>query len=329
MAEHRPFAPSPRRRALARAAGLTAASPVVVGAVAWVGALAAITLLGRAAAVRLGAWVADACRHAPEAPEASTLVPSMGSIVRDVLAFVLPVLIAAALAAAFAHLAQTRGIWVPRRSLRGAPELETSRSQHAGLAVLGAIVIGTTTLAWLWAIAPRLAALLTSPLAGAGVLAAFFATLAIAWIALGTLDALLRHADLARSLRMTAADKREDDRLAGADPRWRARRAEVARGPVVRDAVASASVVLLGDDAAVAIAWDPVRRPVPVRTAAGRGARATQLLALARRHGIPVHRDPSLVASLGSDGRDGPVPEALWARLAEIIAATARRTGSI
>ena len=72
-----------------------------------------------------------------------------------------------------------------------------------------------------------------------------------------------------------------------------------------------------------------MRRPVPVRTAAGRGARATQLLALARRHGIPVHRDPALATALLAADRDGAVPEALWARLAEIIAATARRTGSI
>jgi flagellar biosynthesis protein FlhB len=65
-----------------------------------------------------------------------------------------------------------------------------------------------------------------------------------------------------------------------------------------------------------------VRRPVPIRTAAGRDARATQLVALARRHRIPIHRDSSLAISLAE--ADGAVPEAHWPRLAEIIAAVRR-----
>jgi flagellar biosynthesis protein FlhB len=329
MASDRPFPPSARRRALARSAGLSAASPIVVGAAAWIGAVAAVLVVGRAIAVRLGVWIAEAC-SAGAGTDAVTgpRGPSMSAIVTDVLAFVLPVLIAAALAAVVAHVAQTRGVWMPRRKLRGAPALEESRAAHGGLAIAGAITIGAVTLAWLWAFAPRLALLIDHPDAAALMLAGFLGSLAAVWIVLGAIDALLRHAELQSSLRMTAADKREDERLAGADPRWRARRAEVARGAAsVRDAVAGASVVLLADGAAVAVAWDPVRRPVPVRTVTGKDARATQILALARRHGIAVHRDPELALAL-VDG-DGPVPEARWARLAEIIAATARRTSSI
>ncbi len=327
MADHRPFPPSARRRALARAAGLSPASPVVVGAIAWIGALVGILVFGRAVAVRLGAWVAAACSGADGPDATGPGVHAWSTIVTDVLAFVLPVLVAAALAALVAHVAQTRGFWMPRRNLRGAPALDTSRTQHAGLGIIGAIAMGGVTLAWLWAVAPRLALLVQHPAAGALMLAGFLGTLAAVWIGLGVLDALLRHADLAHSLRMTAAEKREDERLAGADPRWRARRAEAARGPSVRDAVAGASVVLLADGTAVAVAWDPVRRPVPVRTAIGRDARATQILGLARRHGIAVHRDPELALAL-ADG-DGPVPEARWARLAEIIAATRRRTSGL
>ena len=380
MADHRPFPPSARRRALARAAGLSPASPVVVGAIAWIGALVGILVYGRTIAARLGAWLAAACsgadgrdaagagsgalgsgavEHADSGALGSGAVEHAGSgalgsgavehagsgalgsgavehalagspwatIVTDVLAFALPVLVAAALAALLAHVAQTRGFWMPRRNLRGAPVLDTSRTQHAGLGIIGAIAMGAVTLAWLWAVAPRLALLVQHPAAGALMLAGFLGTLAAVWIGLGVLDALVRHAELARSLRMTAAEKREDERLAGADPRWRSRRAEVARGPSVREAVAGASVVLLAHGVAVAVAWDSVRRPVPVRTAIGRDARATQILGLARRHGIAVHRDPELALALAEG--DGPVPEARWGRLAEIIAATGRRTGSI
>jgi type III secretion system FlhB-like substrate exporter len=117
---------------------------------------------------------------------------------------------------------------------------------------------------------------------------------------------------------MSPHEKREDDRLAGLDPRWRAYRAR-ARRPAPTASIAGATVLLLGDDAAVAIAWDAARRPIPTRVAAGRAARATQLLGLARRHRIPVHRDASLTAALASS--DGPVPGSHWPRLAEIIAA--------
>ncbi len=320
MADHRPFAASARRRALARASGLTAASPIVVGALAWIGAVVAMLVFGRAIAAGLATWVARACSASHPEP-----VPSMSAITGDVLAFILPIAIAAAVGAVVAHLAQTRGLWLPRRQLRGAPALDTSRTQHASLGLLGALAIGGLTLAWLWAVAPRLGRLVETPTAGVRMLIAFVATLGTAWIVLGTLDGLLRRAEFERSLRMTAAEKREDERMAGADPRWRAERARFTRGPSVRDAVAGASVVLLGDGVAVAVAWDPVRRPVPVRTASGRDARATQILGLARRHGIAVHRDPELALAL-VDG-EGPVPEATWARLAEIIAATARRAG--
>ncbi|MBA2538012.1 MAG: hypothetical protein H0V17_00125, partial [Deltaproteobacteria bacterium] len=45
-------------------------------------------------------------------------------------------------------------------------------------------------------------------------------------------------------------------------------------------------------------------------------------LALARRERLPIHREPALVGMLA--GATGPVPEAQWARLAEIVAATQR-----
>ena len=64
-----------------------------------------------------------------------------------------------------------------------------------------------------------------------------------------------------------------------------------------------------------------MRRPIPTRLLEGRGARATQLLGLARRHRVPVHRDATLATALAGEG---PVPERDWPRLAEIIAAVRR-----
>jgi flagellar biosynthesis protein FlhB len=314
------FPPSPRRLALARQAGLTAASPVLVGAVACCAALAAAIAFARAASAQIGGWIAAACSG-----RAGALLPA--DTARAVVELATPVVGSAALAAVIAHVVQTRTLWLPRRRVPGAPVPAGGpgpRSARTAGELAMTAALGGATLAWLWWAAPRLAALLSgAPLAAvAALIASFVAMLTAAWLVVAAIDALARHAALAHTLAMTPAEKRADDRLAAADLRWRARRAELARGPAPQAVVASAALLLLGDDRAVAIAWDPARQPVPSRAAAGRGARATQLLGLARRYRIPVHRDPELAAALAE--AEGPVPEAAWPRLAEIVAAVTR-----
>lgn len=347
MAEQRPFPPSPRRAQLARRAGVIAASPHLVAAAAWLGALVAAVATAAAGSARLGAWIARACAAADGRGAAAALDPAaaadgggaaaaldpaaaraLAQVGSAVLELALPVLAAAAVAAVVAHVAQTRAPWAPRRRIPGAPGVPAGAGARAGrsaLEVAAAIAFGGTTLAWLWLVAPRLAKL--TALDGAGALAAtaatlasFVATLAIAWAATGAIDAGVRVAARAGALRMTAAEKREDERLAAADPRWRERRRGLARRSEPLTAMPGASLLVLGDGVAAAIAWDAVRRPVPVRLVAGTGARATQLLALARRHRVPVHRDGELASALAAAG-DGPVDRARWPRLAEIIAA--------
>ena len=408
MTERRPFPPSPRRLALARAAGVTAASPLVVGAAACSAALLAAVMLAREASTLVGGWIEAACRAAgspaPEldaalhgtsalpadaalhgtsalpanaalhgtsalpadaalhaAPAAHGMPSLLGldHVIAQVAELAAPLLVAAALAALVAHVAQTRALWFPRRRVAGAPVVPPARLARTALDIVAASVIGVVAFGWLWLTAPRLAqlfaidaapapghyaptlaqllaidaapapgssALATAPAAIGSALASLVVTVAIAWVALAVLDALVRRAQLAGALAMTTTEKREDDRLAAADPRWRALRDSLARGPSASPAVARAALVLLGDDIAVALAWDPRRQPIPVRTITGRRARATQLLGLARRHRVAVHRDAQLAAAL-VDG-DGPVPAAHWARLAEIIAAVqASHTG--
>jgi flagellar biosynthesis protein FlhB len=329
----RPFPPSPRRRALARQAGLVAASPVVVGGLACA-AIAVVAGIGLGAAARaLGGSVAAACNSASTSGVGTGGTGGLAVhalAIRDlalaVLAVAAPLVGAAAIAALVGHLAQTRALWLPRRRITGAPALERGpavRTRAAAFELASAAAIGAVAFGWLWLAAPRIAALVEleprALLTAAGALgASLVAAVATAWLALGVIDALARHLELSRALAMTAADKREDDRLSAADPRWARERAALASAP----AIATAALVLLGDDLAIAIAWDPLRRPIPTRLAAGRRARATQLVGLARRHAIPVHRDTALAAALGD--AEGPVPDHHWSRLAEIIAAVRR-----
>jgi flagellar biosynthesis protein FlhB len=246
---------------------------------------------------------------------------AVAGIPARLLELLLPLLVAAALAALVAHVAQTRSLWFPRRRLPGAPAMP--RRARAGFELVAAGTIGTVAFAWLWLCAPRLALLVHVPSAAAPAIASFVVTLAAAWVALGAIDSLLRRRMLADALAMTREEKREDERLTAADPRWAAQRLSAARGPAVGDAVARSAIVVVGDDVAVAIEWDPVRQPVPLRVATGRGPRATQVMALARRQRVAIHRDVELAAALVS--AEGPVPERDWARLAELVAATRGR----
>jgi flagellar biosynthesis protein FlhB len=318
MNERRPFPPSPRRLALARRAGLSAASPTLVGAVAAIAALVAAIAVARAAVTLIGDWIAAAC--------GGRAMLSPAQLPMAVIELAAPVGGAAALAAIVAHVAQTRALWFPRRRAPGAPILVRGAPQRLARTAFdqcATIALGLAAFGWLWTTAPRMPVLLAEPLAAGAAIASLVATLAIAWITIGVVDTLFRRAELARALAMTTAEKREDDRLAAADPRWRAQQLSIMRGPAVGEAVARSAVVLLGDDIAVAIAWDPTRQPVPLRTAVGRRARATQLVGLARRHHVAVHRDHELARTLAD--AEGPVPEAHWSRVAEIIAAVRGR----
>ena len=143
---------------------------------------------------------------------------------------------------------------------------------------------------------------------------------------IGAIDALGRRLALGRALRDDR--RRAAARTIGCPPPIRGGPRSAA--PLARDdvgvAVAGATLVVLGDDLAVAIAWHPVRCPNPVRVASGHGARASQIVAYARRYQVAIHREPAL-ASLVS--HHTAISEEAWPRLAEIIAACVRGNNAI
>lgn len=312
---------------------MSAASPVLVGGMALAGVVLGI-VYGRFA---LGASITGALESAARGTASFTedaiardATAAAHSAVDSLLAIAMPLVLAAALTALLVHLAQTRTLWFPRRRIDNAPALDhgpNARVRTTAFELASATVIGLVSFAWLWTFAPRIAALVEQEpramLAGfASLGVSALAAIAIAWVSLGALDALIRQLALANALRMTAAEKKEDDRHGAADPRWARARSLLDRAPegeALSNLVAGSSVVVIADDVAVVIAWDAIRRPIPTRVAVGRRARATQLIGLARRHRIAVHRAPELARALVGD--DGPVPEAQWRALAEILAA--------
>ena len=283
MAANRPFPPSPRRLALARSrraarrerrswSGPSPAAATVLAVVA----------LGR---VTAHSWAAGSPPRATAAPRRSR-APT-GSLARSSRSRC-PLLGAAAIAAVIAHLAQTRAVWLPRRRLANAPRLEPGRGTRASArprcaAVIGAVAFGLAVAdgasaggAHVVAQAPPACSSRASPLHSRSPGSRSGPSTRSS--SMPELTPFTPH-DGGRQARRRSPGRR---RPAVARPPRRASRT----GRPCRDAVAGASLLLLGDGAAVAIAWDPIHRPMPVRTATGRAARATQLVGLARRHAI-------------------------------------------
>jgi flagellar biosynthesis protein FlhB len=133
----------------------------------------------------------------------------------------------------------------------------------------------------------------------------------------GALAGRARPRRLRADLAMSPRELRDERRETEADPRWRRARARAGDDEL---AVRTALVVVVADDLAAALAWHPRWQPVPRVTAAARGRAALRLAALARRHGVALHRDPPLAATLAAlPGR--AAPDHLHPALARLIVA--------
>ncbi len=71
---------------------------------------------------------------------------------------------------------------------------------------------------------------------------------------------------------------------------------------------------------AVALSYLRGEEDAPRVVARGRGAIAARILELARRHGIPVHRDTNLAELLGRLEVGTLVPPELYQAVAEVLA---------
>lgn len=71
---------------------------------------------------------------------------------------------------------------------------------------------------------------------------------------------------------------------------------------------------------AIALRYDPLRGDAPVVTAKGTALLAQRIETMARSAELPIHRDASLAAILMKLELDAPIPPALFAAVAEILA---------
>jgi flagellar biosynthesis protein FlhB len=325
----RTVAPTPRRIALARRAGMVPRSALLVGAAAWAGAAIGLWLAAARARAALEAAL-RAGAAAAAAPDPAIAAVDMTAVVGAIGGLVAPLAIGAVAGALALHLAQTRALALPRRTLPGAPRPGRGvdrRAGDAGLRAVRAVIVVVTAAAWCWAHRADVVELAALPPAAAMTGAAALAISALAHLAAallvgGALDlgaAVLRHR---ADLRMTVAEAADDARAAGVDPRWRRERS---RGAAVADPVAAvrtARLVVTGDGAA-AVRYHERIWPRPTVVATGRRVDAARLLELARRHRVPIHHAPALARALGGVRAGDAAPDAVLPALAELVATEA------
>lgn len=331
----RPFPPTPRRRALARAAGVVLESPAFTAAAALATGVLAVVVIAPAIGRSLRASTAAAFSHATatatdggaDAVTRATAT-SASTVTADVLAAVGPLLLAAAVGAVVATAVLTRSLFVPRRHIRGAPTVPPEPGVDATLGLGRAAVLAAVGATFILTHVPALAALATpasssgssassssAPLLRALALDAL-AHAAVAALLVAATDVVVRHRRLAAALRMTPREAREEARVAGNDPAAR-RRLRDARAHDPRARLRDATLVLVGADVVVAVRYaSGMTAPVLVRAA--RGVERQQLLAAARALGVPALADGELAAAVA-----GGITPAHHPALARAVAALA------
>ena len=72
--------------------------------------------------------------------------------------------------------------------------------------------------------------------------------------------------------------------------------------------------------AAAALSYDPVKPAPPEVIAVGRGTTADEIIAIAKKHGIPTHTDRGLVEALSRLDIGTVIPRELYVVVAEVLA---------
>jgi flagellar biosynthesis protein FlhB len=268
--------PTPRRREEARRAGQVTHSPLLTAAGALAaGALAAVAIAGPAAR-----RLAELFRRGMtgQIPVDKGLWQGL-SVVSYI---VLPIAVAALAGAAAAGVAQTRGLFTLGAFGRRAPEEENGM---VGWALAGALM--------LFAVLAGRNALLGLP-----ALNGLWPRAVLLFGAAGAADFLLRRARLERSLSMTRAERRAEQREEEGDPRLKAerrRRQRALAGRSLVDDLAKAQVVLAAEGVALALRQEAGGVRV---VAAGDRLQAQRIVEVARRLGLEVRADDRLASAL-------------------------------
>ena len=326
--------PTPRRLRKARQDGDSPVSAVLVQTAAFIVTLALAPAALGAAAARSGELLAGLVRDPALAPQlASAALPF------EVLRLTLPLVAAAAFAAAILGFVQTGGVVSTKKlapdlsrsnPIKGFKQLLTAqRLFSVARSLLTALVIGYLVVDLLVDHVGDLARTVAMP-GGIGTLTGFLLR-RLGWIVAGVslvlagVDVLFVRRSWLKRLKMSKDEVKREHKESEGDPEIKQarRRAheEALRGSTLA-AVRKASVVVVNPThLATALRYDDEDGSdgAPEVVAQGRGELARQIQDAARAYGVPVVRDVPLARALMELEVGDEIPETLYEAVAEVL----------
>ena len=351
-AQERTEKPTAKRRQQARDEGQVARSPELASAAVTLGGIA---LLGSTGSAAIGALTVSQLRTSTSALAlgehlgTGDLVGAVRGVVLGTMGALLPLFVVVAASALVAGLAQTRGVMSfkaisPKWSnINPASGIKRMLGSDAAVALLRALlkIGGMGMLAWTVLAAARPELLALAGVGPGGVMqvmrgfafklgwwvgAAFFLVALIDWI--------WRWVQLERKLRMSRQEIVQENRESEGDPMVKARQQSIARARArnrMLQNVKKADVVIVNPThVAVALKYDLDESPAPMVLAMGERLLAQRIKDIARKHDVPIVENTPVARALLASAQVGrPIPPALYAAIAEILAFVYRQRGRL
>jgi type III secretion protein U len=147
-------------------------------------------------------------------------------------------------------------------------------------------------------------------------------TAVIAFVIIGVLDMPLQRHLFLKEMRMSLTEKKKEMKEMEGNPQIKAERRRLQfmfAGKKVRKGVRHAAFVVAQEDRVVGIRYHREDEPVPLICSKARGQAADDMVAEARRLGIPVAEDPSLVDVLIPHAVGDQIPQDSYTDVARLL----------
>jgi len=147
-------------------------------------------------------------------------------------------------------------------------------------------------------------------------------TAVIAFVIIGVLDMPLQRHLFLREMRMSLTEKKKEMKELEGNPQIKAERRRLQfmfAARQVRKGVRHAAVVIAQEDRVVGLRYDREEAPVPLIVSKGRGQAGDEMVAEARRLGIPVVEDASLVDLLIPHAIGDRIPQDAYTDVARLL----------
>ncbi|MEX2446360.1 MAG: flagellar biosynthesis protein FlhB [Dehalococcoidia bacterium] len=351
MAGERTEEATPRRRQDARRRGQVPRSAEVDSALTILASLLVVWLAGGGMWDGMATLMRDAFVHLDTAPVTVDLTAAVGlELVGRALLVLAPLMIAVVALSLLGGMAQTGGPMFAGEAIKpqlkrlnplsGAKRVFASRQAYVNLGkallkfgVYGIVAVITFRQHW-----DSLAALGVGldllPSMGVLVDVSFDLALKVAFamLVIAALDFAFQRYDMARTLRMTQQEVKDEHRQNEGDPQVKGQRERIRRSLLARamQSVPQADVVIVNPTHfAVALRYDPATSHAPVVLAKGTRLMAQRIREIAEEHRIPVVENAPLCRAIYKAARIGQeIPPDLYEATAAILAFVYRlRTG--